>query len=131
MGVHSHALGVRSFDQLQRGSVRHVRKNAPLSAWLYNQGVRVFAALRWLDADRRRKAHCGLPGPASTSNFVRAHRWPVWIPGRATRGRSSIWLQAPLQALGISVSLIGGAMEAGELDAKRAIRQGTEVAAAL
>jgi KDO2-lipid IV(A) lauroyltransferase len=40
-------------------------------------------------------------------------------------------LQAPLQALGITVSLIGGAMEAGELDAKRAIRQGTEVAAAL
>jgi len=40
-------------------------------------------------------------------------------------------LQAPLQALGISVQLIGGALEAGELDAKRAIRQGTEVAAAL
>ena len=40
-------------------------------------------------------------------------------------------LQAPLQALGIHVQLIGGALEAGELDAKRAIRQGTEVAAAL
>jgi 2,4-dienoyl-CoA reductase (NADPH2) len=40
-------------------------------------------------------------------------------------------LQAPLQARGIAVTLIGGAMEAGELDAKRAIRQGTEVAAAL
>jgi 2,4-dienoyl-CoA reductase (NADPH2) len=40
-------------------------------------------------------------------------------------------LQTPLQALGIKVQLIGGALEAGELDAKRAIRQGTEVAAAL
>ncbi|MFN4115593.1 MAG: FAD-dependent oxidoreductase [Inhella sp.] len=40
-------------------------------------------------------------------------------------------LQAPLQALGIKVHLIGGALEAGELDAKRAIRQGTELAAAL
>ena len=40
-------------------------------------------------------------------------------------------LQAPLQAAGVRVQLIGGAMEAGELDAKRAIRQGTEVAAAL
>ncbi|WP_374433050.1 FAD-dependent oxidoreductase [Inhella sp.] len=40
-------------------------------------------------------------------------------------------LQAPLQALGIPVHLIGGALEAGELDAKRAIRQGTELAAAL
>ncbi len=40
-------------------------------------------------------------------------------------------LQAPLQTLGIPVHLIGGALEAGELDAKRAIRQGTELAAAL
>lgn len=40
-------------------------------------------------------------------------------------------LQAPLQAMGVPVQLIGGALEAGELDAKRAIRQGTEVAAAL
>ena len=40
-------------------------------------------------------------------------------------------LQAPLQALGIEVHLIGGALEAGELDAKRAIRQGTELAAGL
>ncbi|MFO1252893.1 MAG: NADPH-dependent 2,4-dienoyl-CoA reductase [Inhella sp.] len=40
-------------------------------------------------------------------------------------------LQAPLQALGIPVHLIGGALEAGELDAKRAIRQGMELAAAL
>jgi 2,4-dienoyl-CoA reductase (NADPH2) len=36
-----------------------------------------------------------------------------------------------LQAAGISTHLIGGALEAGELDAKRAIRQGTELALAL
>ncbi|MDR7335714.1 NADPH-dependent 2,4-dienoyl-CoA reductase [Roseateles asaccharophilus] len=40
-------------------------------------------------------------------------------------------LQAPLQAAGVSVHLIGGALEAGELDAKRAIRQGTELACKL
>ncbi len=40
-------------------------------------------------------------------------------------------LQAPLQQLGLKVHLIGGALEAGELDAKRAIRQGTELAAQL
>jgi 2,4-dienoyl-CoA reductase (NADPH2) len=40
-------------------------------------------------------------------------------------------LQEPLAKLGIPVHLIGGALEAGELDAKRAIRQGTEVAAGL
>lgn len=40
-------------------------------------------------------------------------------------------LLAPLQAAGVAVQLIGGALEAGELDAKRAIRQGTEAAAAL
>lgn len=40
-------------------------------------------------------------------------------------------LEAPLRAAGRSVHLIGGALEAGELDAKRAIRQGTELACRL
>jgi 2,4-dienoyl-CoA reductase (NADPH2) len=40
-------------------------------------------------------------------------------------------LQAPLEAAGCKVHLIGGADEAGELDAKRAIKQGTELALAL
>jgi 2,4-dienoyl-CoA reductase (NADPH2) len=40
-------------------------------------------------------------------------------------------LQAPLQAAGIPVHLVGGALEAGELDAKRAILQGTRLASSL
>ncbi|MEY2842038.1 MAG: NADPH-dependent 2,4-dienoyl-CoA reductase [Pseudomonadota bacterium] len=40
-------------------------------------------------------------------------------------------LQAGLEAAGVKVTLIGGADVAAELDAKRAIKQGTEVAAAL
>ncbi len=40
-------------------------------------------------------------------------------------------LQAPLEAAGIPVSLIGGADLASELDAKRAIDQGTRLAASL
>ncbi len=40
-------------------------------------------------------------------------------------------LQAPLLAAGVKVQLIGGADEAGELDAKRAIDQGTRLAARL
>ena len=36
-----------------------------------------------------------------------------------------------LQQAGKSVHLIGGAKEAGELDAKRAIRQGAELAAVI
>ncbi len=36
-------------------------------------------------------------------------------------------LEAPLRAAGASVHLIGGALEAGELDAKRAILQGTQL----
>jgi 2,4-dienoyl-CoA reductase (NADPH2) len=38
-------------------------------------------------------------------------------------------LKAPLQATGVAVHLIGGAHEAAELDAKRAIDQGTRLAA--
>jgi 2,4-dienoyl-CoA reductase (NADPH2) len=37
-------------------------------------------------------------------------------------------LEAPLRAMGAQVHLIGGALEAGELDAKRAIEQGTRLA---
>ena len=40
-------------------------------------------------------------------------------------------LQAPLLAAGVAVHLIGGAFEAAEVDAKRAIDQGTRLAAAL
>lgn len=40
-------------------------------------------------------------------------------------------LAAPLQALGRSVHLIGGAKLAAELDAERAVREGTELAATL
>ena len=40
-------------------------------------------------------------------------------------------LEAPLRAAGTSVHLIGGALEAGELDAKRAILQGTRLACSL
>lgn len=40
-------------------------------------------------------------------------------------------LLAPLQAAGIPATLIGGADVAAELDAKRAIEQGTRIAAAL
>ena len=40
-------------------------------------------------------------------------------------------LQAPLAAAGVKLQLIGGAFEAGELDAKRAIDQGTRLAAAI
>jgi 2,4-dienoyl-CoA reductase (NADPH2) len=40
-------------------------------------------------------------------------------------------LHAPLEAAGVNVHLIGGAFEAGELDAKRAIDQGTRLAARL
>ena len=40
-------------------------------------------------------------------------------------------LEAPLRAAGARVHLIGGALEAGELDAKRAILQGTQLACSL
>ncbi len=40
-------------------------------------------------------------------------------------------LYQPLKDQGVSVHIIGGAFEAGELDAKRAIKQGSELAAVL
>ena len=40
-------------------------------------------------------------------------------------------LQAPLEAVGVKVHLVGGAFEAGELDAKQAIDQASRLAAVL
>ncbi|MGO2055589.1 MAG: NADPH-dependent 2,4-dienoyl-CoA reductase, partial [Halomonadaceae bacterium] len=40
-------------------------------------------------------------------------------------------LLAPLERMGTAVHVIGGADEASELDAKRAIEQGTRLAASL
>jgi 2,4-dienoyl-CoA reductase (NADPH2) len=40
-------------------------------------------------------------------------------------------LEPALQSAGVEVHLIGGADVAAELDAKRAIRQGSELAAAI
>jgi len=40
-------------------------------------------------------------------------------------------LQDPLESAGVAVHLIGGADVAAELDAKRAIRQGSELAAVI
>ena len=40
-------------------------------------------------------------------------------------------LQAPLEAAGVKVHLVGGALEAGELDAKRAIDQASRLAATI
>jgi 2,4-dienoyl-CoA reductase (NADPH2) len=40
-------------------------------------------------------------------------------------------LKAPLEAAGVKVHLVGGALEAGELDAKRAIDQATRLAVTL
>jgi len=40
-------------------------------------------------------------------------------------------LQEPLKSAGVTVHLIGGADVAAELDAKRAIKQGSELAAVI
>ena len=60
---------------------------------------------------------------------------PRWIPadhvvlcaGQEPRRE----LEAPLRAAGLTVHVIGGALEAGELDAKRAIDQGVRLGASL
>ena len=44
---------------------------------------------------------------------------------------SVLELKAPLEAAGVELHIIGGADKAAELDAKRAIAQGTMAAAAL
>ena len=57
--------------------------------------------------------------------------FPYGLRSLCTGQESLRELHAPLQASGMKVHLVGGAFEAGELDAKRAIDQASRLAAML
>jgi len=79
-----------------------------------------------------RRARFIWPSGAATPLIAAAVAWqrpkrPRFRAGQASKRD----LEAGLQQAGIAVNVIGGAFEGGELDAKRAIAQGTELALGL
>jgi len=89
---------------------------------LKRRGVHTLAGVEYLRID-----DAGLHIRHDGQNRVLAVDHVVICAGQLARRD----LQAPLEAAGVKVHVIGGADVAAELDAKRAIRQGSELAAIL
>jgi 2,4-dienoyl-CoA reductase (NADPH2) len=91
-------------------------------ALLLQRGVKMLAGVEYVKIDDE-----GLHIRVGTEDQVLAVDSIVICAGQTSKRD----LEAGLQQAGIAVSVIGGAFEAGELDAKRAIAQGTELALSL
>jgi len=91
-------------------------------ALLLQRGVKMLAGVEYVKID-----DAGLHIRLGTEDQVLAVDSIVICAGQTSKRD----LEAGLQQAGVAVSVIGGAFEAGELDAKRAIAQGTELALSL
>ena len=91
-------------------------------AQLKNRGVRTLAGCKYLRIDDE-GLHIEVRGEPRTLAVDNVVICAGQVPVRA--------LEAPLSEAGITVDRIGGADEARELEARRAIDQGTRLAAAL
>ena len=117
------ARGDAAPAQDQRSARAWARRRAGRTGRCWTQGRRR-AARRHLRPGRRRRLHVSRRGEHGASPSSRSTRRGVRRPGAVRElddaGRG-----------GVPAHLIGGADVAAELDAKRAIQQGTRVAAAL
>ena len=121
------APAAREIWLLQRKSSKPGKDLGKTTGWVHRlelrrRGVHMLAGVEYLRID-----DAGLHIRHDGEDKLLAVDHVVICAGQEPRRH----LYEPLQAAGLEVHLIGGADVAAELDAKRAIRQGTEVAAAL
>ncbi len=117
----------RTVFLLQRRKTRHGKDLGKTTGWIHRaslkkRGVEFLGGVEYQKVDDD-----GLHITVDGEPRVLAVDHVVVCAGQV----SEDGLAEPLRALGLKVHIIGGAAEASELDAKRAIRQGAEVAAAL
>ena len=131
---------VRDITLLQRKPGKHGAGLGKTTGWIHRstlkmKGVQMLAGVNY---ERIAAAPSGADGASGVSLFVTFG--PQRQDGTVLEfdhivlcaGQQPLReLEAPLTAAGIAVHLVGGAREAGELDAKRAIDQGTRLAASL
>ncbi len=120
---HPHA-SVRQITLCQRRDTKPGAKLGKTTGWIHratlkNAGVTMLASCNYgrIDDTGLTMSVAGKPTVLEVDNII-------ICAGQVVKRD----LEAPLQALGMSVHVIGGAFEAGELDAKRAIAQGAELA---
>ena len=117
----------REIVMLQRSSAKGGSRLGKTTGWIHRaalkkRGVTVVSGVTYVKVD-----DAGLHILADGHPRLLPVDTVVVCAGQVSRAE----LAAPLRALGIAVHVIGGADEAAELDAKRAIGQGARVAAQL
>ncbi|MEQ5801005.1 NADPH-dependent 2,4-dienoyl-CoA reductase [Halomonas sp. H10-9-1] len=122
-----HPRAARRVYLLQRKSSKPGKGLGKTTGWVHRaslrqRGVEALAGCEYLHIDDAglHVRHAGQPRLLEVDTVV------------VCAGQESVReLHAPLCEAGVAVHLVGGALEPGELDAKRAIDQGTRVAAML
>jgi 2,4-dienoyl-CoA reductase (NADPH2) len=124
----------REVHLLQRKTTKHGAGLGKTSGWVHraaleHHGVRLHGGVAYerIDDDG---LHLTVPDEGAAGGR-RAELLAVDTVVLCTGQDSRRELLAPLEAAGVTAHVIGGADVAAELDAKRAIRQGTELAARL
>jgi 2,4-dienoyl-CoA reductase (NADPH2) len=122
-----HVAPLRELWILQRSEGRIGSRLGKTTGWAHRRGLD-HLGVRQLSGVRYRKVDdLGLHVEIDQSLRVLDVDHVVICAGQEPERR----LLAPLRERGVEVHVVGGAKEAGELDAERAIREGTEVAVAL
>jgi len=124
----------REVHLLQRKTTKHGAGLGKTSGWVHraalqHHGVRLHGGVTYERVDDE-GLHLTVPdddAPGGRRPELLAVDTVVLCAGQDSRRE----LLAPLEAAGVTPHVIGGADVAAELDAKRAIRQGTELAARL
>jgi 2,4-dienoyl-CoA reductase (NADPH2) len=117
----------REIWMLQRKSSKPGKGLGKTTGWVHRLSLRKRGVKMVTGVEYRRIDDCGLLIHHDGRDKLLEVDNVIVCAGQLPRRE----LQEPLQSAGMTVHLIGGADVAAELDAKRAIRQGSELAAAI
>ena len=117
----------RSIVMLQRSSAKGGSRLGKTTGWIHRAAMKKHGVEIVPDVTYVRVDDAGLHVLVAGQPRVLDVDTVVVCAGQVSRSE----LAAPLKAAGLAVHVIGGAEEASELDAKRAIAQGARVAAGL
>lgn len=132
LGTPSHPepmMGSRELTLLQRKAGKWGATLGKTTGWIHRatlqrRGIRFLSGIQYL--------RIGDNGVEIREAQAGSSRWLAADTVVLCAGQNSLRvLEGPLKAAGVKVHMIGGAREAGELDAKRAIDEGTRLGALL
>ena len=123
----AHAASPREVTMLQRSSSKAQNRLGKTTGWIHRATLQHRKIARLYEVQYVRVDDAGLHVVVQGAPRVLDVDTIVVCAGQT----SVVDLVVPLRAAGVAVQVIGGADEAAELDARRAISQGAQVAAAL